>query len=147
MRDFYLFERIANIAQSVVGKRLNMLSGADECQVMGMAAGADGAIGSFYNLMPKTFVELRAAFSRGETSKALEMQTRGNRVIEEHLTIGTACGKLSAIAAMKHVMRELQGLPAGQTKKRYRGDVYTDEEHGAACVAKMRKLGEEYKIE
>jgi dihydrodipicolinate synthase/N-acetylneuraminate lyase len=140
MRDLYLFERLADLAPMVLGRRLNMLSGADECQVMGMAAGSDGAIGTFYNMMPKTFVALRAAFNRGDTAEALRMQTRGNRVIA--LALDGGVGKLSVLASMRHYMREAQGIAAaGYSKKVTRGDVYTDLIHGAAFTTAVQQLG------
>jgi hypothetical protein len=103
-------------------------------------SGSDGAIGTFYNMMPKTFVALRAAFNRGDTAEALRMQTRGNRVIA--LALDGGVGKLSVLASMRHYMREAQGIAAaGYSKKVTRGDVYTDLIHGAAFTTAVQQLG------
>ena len=45
-RDMYLFERLIDLAPTILGRRLNMISGPDECHLAAMAVGADAAIGT-----------------------------------------------------------------------------------------------------
>jgi hypothetical protein len=41
---------------------------------------SDGGIGSTYNVMPKLFVRLHAAFQAGDTKLAMELQEQINQV-------------------------------------------------------------------
>jgi dihydrodipicolinate synthase/N-acetylneuraminate lyase len=89
--------------------KLNMITGPDEMNVAGKAMGSHGAIGATYNLMCKSFVKMHAAFCEGDLDTATMLQHRCNRVIEA--LIEASGGKL--LAAMKYLMRERLGLPAG----------------------------------
>lgn len=138
-RDLYLFERLINLAEPCLGRRLNMLSGADECHFPSLALGSDGAIGSCYNFMPAIYVKLRAAFHAGDLGTARAQQTKANAAIDILLEYAVKGKKLSAIAALKALMRE-QGLPAGDVKPASRGESWTDA-MGAEAVAQWMGLG------
>lgn len=62
--------------------KLNVLNGPDETMICGLAVGADGAIGTTYNLLPKVSVAIYENFMAGNVQKALESQQKLNRVIE-----------------------------------------------------------------
>ena len=51
------------------GVKLNMVTGPDEMNVAGKIMGADGAIGSTYNIHLKTFVACQAAFDKGDVAE------------------------------------------------------------------------------
>ena len=81
----------------------------------GKVMGAHGAIGTTYNLMPKMNVAMSNLYLAGEVIAAQDLMQKCNRVIEI-LTGGAAeCPRpnTKTLAAMKFLMRELQGLPAG----------------------------------
>lgn len=63
------------------GGDVNVINGPDESLLCGLTMGADGGIGSTYNLMPELFVELFAAFKQGDIKQAQAVQCRLNRVI------------------------------------------------------------------
>ena len=70
-----------------------------------MVAGADAAIGSTYNIMPKIFLRMRRHFEAGEIRPAMELQAQANRVISTMMRFGVL-GALKAELGMR-------GLPVG----------------------------------
>ena len=60
---------------------VNVINGPDEMLLAGLSMGADGGIGSTYNLMPDRFSALYDAFLTGDLQKAREIQYGINRVI------------------------------------------------------------------
>ncbi|MBI4921403.1 MAG: dihydrodipicolinate synthase family protein [Devosia nanyangense] len=64
-----------------IGKHFIVYSGADEMAMSGLAFGADGIIGSFYNLMPEIWLSLRDAVAAGNLAEAKRLQEIGNAVI------------------------------------------------------------------
>eukprot|EP01050_Picozoa_sp_SAG11_P031801 SAG11_NODE_10038_length_861_cov_1.448819_1_plen_125_part_00 len=94
---------------------MNIVSGPDEMMLAGKIMGAHGAIGTTYNLMPKMNVAMSDLYFAGDIVAAQDLMQKCNRVIEI-LTGGAAeCprDRGKTLAAMKFLMRELQGLPAG----------------------------------
>jgi N-acetylneuraminate lyase len=59
-----------------------ILNGRDEVLAAGLLMGADGGIGTFYNVVPSLFVELYQASQRNDWTTAVELQDRINRLIE-----------------------------------------------------------------
>ncbi|MGH9847459.1 MAG: dihydrodipicolinate synthase family protein [Blastocatellia bacterium] len=55
--------------------------GTDEMLIAGLAMGADGGIGSFYNVAPELFVEMYELTRKGEWESARAMQRRINEMI------------------------------------------------------------------
>lgn len=58
-----------------------IFNGYDEILVAGLLMGADGGIGSFYNVLPHHFVELHRAAKRGDWTVARALQDTINEVI------------------------------------------------------------------
>ena len=56
-------------------------SGADEMAMSGLSFGADGLIGSFYNLIPEVYIALNDAVAAGDMAKAKSLQKIGNAII------------------------------------------------------------------
>lgn len=71
-------------------------NGFDEILVAGLLMGADGGIGSFYNVCPQWFVELYQATRRGDWASARAVQARINEII----TIGLRYPVQSAVKEM-----------------------------------------------
>lgn len=76
--DYYGFERI----KTVGGGNINILNGPDECMLSGLAMGADGAIGTSYNVMPDQACGIYNNFKAGNWEEALNCQHRLNRYID-----------------------------------------------------------------
>ena len=75
--DYYKFARINQID----GGRLNTLNGPDEMMLSSLAIGADGAIGTTYNIVPKIAVHIYDAFHKGDLKTALAYQNQLNEFI------------------------------------------------------------------
>lgn len=69
-----------------------VFNGYDEMCLGGLAMGADGAIGTTYNVMGSLFVAIRTAFQAGRMAEALAMQRRANRVIDLLVEVGVFPG-------------------------------------------------------
>ena len=80
--DYYRFALINQID----GGRLNNLNGPDEMLICGLAVGADGAIGSTYNVVPKIAVKIYESFQKGDMKTALAYQNKLNSYINKMLT-------------------------------------------------------------
>ena len=63
------------------GERYNVLFGADEMLLAGMACGAHGAVGSTYNYMGPLYGEIIDAVERGDLATARDRQARANRIV------------------------------------------------------------------
>ncbi len=94
--NFYLFQRLVDLG----GTNLNLISGPDEICLGGMVAGADAAIGSTYNIMPKIFLGIRRHFDASEIQQAMQLQARANRVISIFIRYGVI-GSIKAVLAMR----------------------------------------------
>lgn len=75
--DYFLFGKIT----AAYGDKFNIYNGPDECMICGLSVGADGAIGSTYNMLPKLSASIYSAFKAGDMAKALEAQRKMNAVI------------------------------------------------------------------
>jgi len=72
--DFYTLARIKALGKTV-------FNGRDEAFACGMLMGADGGIGSFYNIAPTLFVDLYNAARAGDWTLARQTQDRINLLI------------------------------------------------------------------
>lgn len=76
--NYYAFEQLKNVQNG----NINILNGPDECMLSGLAMGADGAIGTNYNFIPKTACDIYNSFMAGNMKEALEHQHHLNRVVD-----------------------------------------------------------------
>ncbi|HWQ53438.1 MAG TPA: dihydrodipicolinate synthase family protein [Bryobacteraceae bacterium] len=74
--DFDLYKMETIKRQGVV-----LLNGRDEVLVAGLLMGADGGIGTFYNLVPELFVQVYEHTAAGRWDAARAVQTRINELI------------------------------------------------------------------
>lgn len=83
-----------------------IFNGRDEVLTAGLLMGADGGIGSFYNLIPEVFVEAFALVQQGRWEEARKVQVRINELVEIGL-------RFPLVPAIKTVLR-WQGLECGE---------------------------------
>jgi N-acetylneuraminate lyase len=98
--DFDLY-RLRNIKQSGAA----VFNGRDEVLAAGLLMGADGGIGSFYNVMPELFVELYGRARRGDWEGARAVQDSINQAIR--ITLEFPC-----FPAIKEILR-WRGIDCG----------------------------------
>lgn len=92
-----------------LGKNFMVYSGCDEMATQGLLAGADGIIGSFYNLMPETFVKIYALCGEGKYAEAIEVQKIAAEFI--HFAV-----QWDYYAVMRECLRWI-GIDAGYSRK------------------------------
>ena len=64
-----------------IGENFKIYSGMDEMALSGLISGADGIIGSFYNLMPELFVEIYKQVKNKNINEAKKIQEKINIII------------------------------------------------------------------
>jgi N-acetylneuraminate lyase len=95
-----------------------IFNGRDEVLAAGLYMGAAGGIGTFYNLIPRTFAAIQAAAEREDWAKARQLQDYVNRLIR--ITLG-----YPPLPAVKRMMT-WSGITAGECVKPRAG--MTDEQ-------------------
>ncbi|QQO09536.1 dihydrodipicolinate synthase family protein [Breznakiella homolactica] len=75
-----------------IGQDFMVYSGADEMAMTGLSFGADGIIGSFYNLIPEPFLDIYKAVQEGNLFAAAEKQRIANAIIMHTLDRGFQVG-------------------------------------------------------
>lgn len=83
-------------------------NGYDETFLAGLAMGADGAIGSTFNLMAEKFIEIRKLFKENKVAEAQAVQKQANAIIRALCKVGVMQGE-------KAVMDEL-GFEMGDAR-------------------------------
>lgn len=68
-----------------LGKDFMIYSGCDEMAFSGLCVGADGIIGSFYNVFPELFCAIAAAVQAGNISEGMRLQKAVNGIISTAL--------------------------------------------------------------
>ncbi len=73
----------------------DILFGRDEMLLAGLSVGARGAVGSTYNYAAPLYIRLMAAFERGDTVEARNLQTISHRLVDLLIASGNGvvCGK------------------------------------------------------
>lgn len=98
--DLYGLERLRRQLPDRV-----LLNGYDELLLAGLSMGADGGIGSTYNVQGRRVMALARALAAGETARAQELQRDMNRLIDLLVEVGVMPG-------LKFLL-SLWGLPMG----------------------------------
>ena len=102
--DLYSMRKIVELDEG----RFNVLSGADEIMVAAQAMGADGAIGTTENFLPRVFVDAYQAFRAGDVKTAEALQAKINWTVNAFLSF-------PSLAAVKEIMR-LLGFDLGSPR-------------------------------
>lgn len=70
-----------------------LYNGYDETFLAGLSMGADGAIGSTFNLMAEKFIQIREAFLREDMKTAQRIQKEANMIIQALCKVGVMQGE------------------------------------------------------
>ncbi len=124
--DYFQMMRLRDITHG----EMNIINGPDEMLLMGLAAGADGGIGTTYNFMFDIIRGIYDNFMKGDLVTAREYQTRAIRIISVLLNY-------QIIPAAKAVL-EAQGYAVGNAT--FPMKRYSDEEK-ATIINQMRQAG------
>lgn len=92
--------------------QFDLLYGCDEMLLSGLAAGANGAVGSTYNFAPGLYRRLIEAYRQGENEAAQELQLRSVEMVQAFV-------RYPALPAQKAIM-EMIGLPVGPPRLPWR---------------------------
>lgn len=107
-----------------LGEGFMVYSGSDELAIGGLAFGADGIIGSTYNVLAKLFVPLWDMMRQGRVDEARAMQRKANRFIFTLI-------KHNLMPALKQTLT-FAGLPGGVARRPF---THLDE----SAVAALKK--------
>lgn len=69
------------ILKNDLGPDFKIFSGCDEMGLSGLTFGADGLIGSFYNLMPEMYLSIYNLFKHGDIAGATKLQKEADMII------------------------------------------------------------------
>lgn len=104
MPDYFLMHKITELNEG----NINVINGPDETLLCGLAMGADGGIGTTYNVMANWFVKLYDAFQAGQFKEAQSWQYRINKVIDALIRHSSS----GAIMAVKETLN-MMGFDTG----------------------------------
>ena len=98
----YTFPNYYHLHQlkQLCGGNINIINGPDETLLAGLSMGADGGIGSTYNLMPGRYVRLYNSFCQNDAAAAAAMQAKIDRVIG-------VCIRYGVVPAIKLCLNEM----------------------------------------
>ena len=119
-----------------VGEDFLVYSGADEMAMSGLLAGADGIIGSFYNIMPELFININNAVNNKDMDEAKKLQRQAVEIIMYSLQLP------SFYAGMKAVLR-WRGINAGYCRSPFQN---LTEQEEIDFKEGYKKLKETYNI-
>lgn len=103
-----------------VGQDFLVYSGADEMAMSGLISGADGIVGSFYNIMPELFINIYNAVQNKNLDEAQRLQKQAVEVIMYALQLP------SFYAGMKVILRWM-GVNAGYCRRPFENLTEEDE--------------------
>ena len=69
------------VIKKEIGNYFKIYNGMDQMAISGLISGADGLIGSFYNLMPEIFVQIFENIKTGNIVEAKKLQIKANVII------------------------------------------------------------------
>ena len=117
-----------------IGKDFVVYSGTDEMAMAGLSFGADGIIGSFYNLIPEPFIDIYRAVKAGDLHTAQEKQRIANAIIMFTLDRGFQLGIKAGMQWM--------GVDAGWCREPFgQFDKATEEKYRAEFRQLKKELG------
>jgi N-acetylneuraminate lyase len=108
-----------------VGRDFVVYSGTDEMAMTGLSFGADGIIGSFYNMIPELFLDIYQAMQAGDLKTAREKQRIANAILLFTIDRGFQVGIKAGMRWMDvdaGYCREPFGRFDKATEEKYRGE-------------------------
>lgn len=102
--DFFMLEQMKTAHPEKV-----FFNGSDEMLSSGLTAGADGGIGSTYNVMPQYYAAIYKHFLDNDMEKAKAVQKKANKVIAAMISGGV-------LPSVKYLLN-LLGIDAGVCRK------------------------------
>lgn len=116
------------------GEDFMVYSGCDEMAFSGLAFGASGIIGSFYNCIPELYLKIYDAFKKSDIKTAMKYQAIADEFIFETL-------KYKGISALYELMK-LRGIDAGNPIRPF---VINTAENAEAMKEDLRRIRDEFK--
>ena len=112
--DLYQMEQIRRAHPELV-----LYNGYDEIFASGLLAGADGGIGSTYNIMAWRYLGIVQALKEGDTAKAQQLQHECNKVIDLLVKVGVFRGLKTVLHYMDVIDVPLCRKPFAPVDEKY----------------------------
>ncbi|WP_435955504.1 N-acetylneuraminate lyase [Dryocola sp. BD626] len=112
--DLYEMEKIRRAHPDLV-----LYNGYDEIFASGLMAGADGGIGSTYNVMGWRYLAIRRAVQEGDVQRAMRLQSECNKVIDLLIKVGVFRGLKTLLHYMDIVAVPLCRKPFAPVDEQY----------------------------
>lgn len=124
-----------SLLKSKLGPDFIVYSGCDEMAFSGLSVGADGIIGSFYNVMPETFKQIYTCAKEGRMADGTRLQHIATEIILEAIKYD--------FLALIHNMISWQGTDTGLSRRPFHN--YSDEDL-TAFKEVCRSIGQKYDV-
>lgn len=102
--DLYNMEQLKSLREDIT-----VFNGHDEVFLAGFSMGADGAIGSTFNIIPEIYVGIKEHFLAGRAEEALALQKKATIIIATLLEV-------SLLPGLKYIL-SLMGIDAGVCRR------------------------------
>ncbi|WP_435928869.1 N-acetylneuraminate lyase [Dryocola sp. BD613] len=112
--DLYEMEKIRRAHPDLV-----LYNGYDEIFASGLLAGADGGIGSTYNVMGWRYLAIKRAIQEGDMQRAMHLQSECNKVIDVLIKVGVFRGLKTLLHYMDIVAVPLCRKPFAPVDEQY----------------------------
>lgn len=116
--DLYQMEQIRRAHPELV-----LYNGYDEIFASGLLAGADGGIGSTYNIMPWRYLGIVQALKEGDTAKAQQLQHECNKVIDLLVKVGVFRGLKTVLHYMDVLSVPLCRKPFAPVEDKFQAEL------------------------
>lgn len=122
--------------KDLLGKEFMVYSGCDEMAFSGLCFGADGIIGSFYNVIPELYLKIYKAVQDGNISGGMRLQ----RIADEFIFASLKYDLPSSL----HSLMRWRGLDAGYAREPFHN--YTEEEL-TGLKTELKQIGARFHTE
>ena len=116
--DLYQMEQIRRAHPELV-----LYNGYDEIFASGLLAGADGGIGSTYNIMAWRYLGIVQALKEGDTAKAQQLQHECNKVIDLLVKVGVFRGLKTVLQYMDVLSVPLCRKPFAPVEDKFQAEL------------------------
>ncbi|MGG8292643.1 N-acetylneuraminate lyase [Klebsiella sp. 141130] len=116
--DLYQMEQIRRAHPELV-----LYNGYDEIFASGLLAGADGGIGSTYNIMAWRYLGIVQALKEGDTAKAQQLQHECNKVIDLLVKVGVFRGLKTVLHYMDVLSVPLCRKPFASVEDKFQAEL------------------------